>query len=417
MDTIELVRDFGKKAKQASGILAIASCETKNKALERAREVINTNRSAIIEANKEDLYKGNEKGLSSAMLDRLELTPDRLDDLENSISNIAQQQDPVGKVLAAWDRPSGLKIKRVTTPLGVIGVIFESRPNVTIDASALCLKAGNASILRGGSDSFHTSKELHRCFIEGIVKEGLPSAASQLVPTTDRSAVGAMLGLSNFIDVIVPRGGRNLVERIQQEARVPVFAHLEGICHVYVDRDADMDKARRVVVNAKTRRTGICGAAECLLIDESFALENGETLVMDLLENGVEVRTDRKYSSVDGTVPASEMDYGKEYLDSIIAVKTVNGVIGAIEHIKQYGSGHTEAIITENDATAEKFFNNLDSAILMKNASTQFADGGEFGMGAEIGIATGKIHARGPVGTEQLVSFKYLVEGDGTIRS
>lgn len=416
MDTLNLVRDLGKKAKQASGILAIATCETKNNALERAREVINTNRSAIIEANRKDLRKGIEKGLSSAMLDRLELTPDRLDDLENSILNIAQQHDPVGKVLSAWDRPSGLKIKRVTTPLGVIGVIFESRPNVTIDASALCLKAGNASILRGGSDSFHTSKELHRCFIEGIVEEGLPSATSQLVLTADRSAVGAMLGLSEFIDVIVPRGGRNLVERVRHEARVPVFAHLEGICHVYVDRDADMDKARRVVVNAKTRRTGICGAAECLLIDESVAFENGETLVMDLLENGVEVRTDRKYSSVDGTVPANDMDYGKEYLDSIIAVKTVNGVIGAIEHIKQYGSGHTDAIITENDATAQKFFNNLDSAILMKNASTQFADGGEFGMGAEIGIATGKIHARGPVGTEQLVSFKYLVEGDGTIR-
>ncbi|MYJ87933.1 MAG: glutamate-5-semialdehyde dehydrogenase [Rhodobacteraceae bacterium] len=416
MDTIDLVRDLGKKARQASSVLAIASCETKNKALERAREVINTNRSAIMDANREDLRKGSKKGLSSAMLDRLELTSDRLDDLENSISNIAQQHDPVGKVLATWDRPSGLKIKRVTTPLGVIGVIFESRPNVTIDASALCLKAGNASILRGGSDSFHTSKELHRCFIEGIIQEGLPSATSQFVPTTDRSAVGAMLGLSEFIDVIVPRGGRNLVERVQQEARVPVFAHLEGICHVYVDRDADLNKARRVVVNAKTRRTGICGAAECLLIDENVAFENGELLVRDLLEKGVEVRTDRKYSSVNGTVQASDMDYGKEYLDTIIAVKTVKGVNGAIDHIKRYGSGHTDAIITENDATAEKFFNNLDSAILMKNASTQFADGGEFGMGAEIGIATGKIHARGPVGTEQLVSFKYLVEGDGTIR-
>lgn len=416
MDTLDLVRDLGKKAKQASGVLAIASCEIKNKALQRAREAIKKNRSAIVKANGEDLRNGSRKGLSAAMLDRLEVTLDRLDDIENSISNIAQQPDPVGKVLAAWDRPSGLKIKRVTTPLGVIGVIFESRPNVTIDASALCLKAGNASILRGGSDSFHTSKELHRCFIEGIVKEGLPSAASQLVPTSERSAVGAMLGLSEFIDVIVPRGGRSLVERVQQEARVPVFAHLEGICHVYVDKDADMDKARRVVVNAKTRRTGICGAAECLLIDEGVSYENGEALVLELLEKGVEVRTDKKYSTVDGTVTASDMDYGKEYLDSIIAVKTVSGVIGAIEHIKRFGSGHTDAIITENDVTTERFFNNLDSAILMKNASTQFADGGEFGMGAEIGIATGKIHARGPVGAEQLVSFKYLVEGDGTIR-
>ncbi len=416
MDTINLVRDLGQKAKEAASFLAVASNDTKNRALESARKVINNNRSSILKANQEDLKLGQEKNLSPAMLDRLELNHERLDGLEESLTSISQQSDPVGKILASWDRPSGLRIKRVSTPLGVIGVIFESRPNVTIDASALCLKSGNASILRGGSDSFYTSKELHRCFIEGISQEGFPTASTQLVPTTDRSAVGEMLKLTEFIDVIVPRGGRNLVGRVQQEARVPVFAHLEGICHVYVDKEADLEKARRVVVNSKTRRTGICGAAECLLIDRNIPFATGEILLKDLLAKGVEVRTDEKYSKIAGTVLADDQDYGQEFLDSIIAVKTVSGVNEAIEHIKRYGSGHTEAIITENNSTAEVFFNNLDSAILMKNASTQFADGGEFGMGAEIGIATGKIHARGPVGTEQLVSFKYLVEGDGTIR-
>lgn len=416
MDTINLVRDMGKKAKEAASFLAIASSDAKNRALVSARDVINKNRSSILAANLEDLKNGQEKSLSSAMLDRLELNHERLDGLEESLTSIAQQSDPVGKVLASWNRPNGLKIKRVSTPLGVIGVIFESRPNVTIDASALCLKSGNASILRGGSDSFYTSRELHRCFVTGISKEGFPQTSTQLVPTTDRSAVGEMLKLTEFIDVIVPRGGRNLVGKVQQEARVPVFAHLEGICHVYVDKDADFEKARRVVINAKTRRPGICGAAECLLIDKNFSSQYGEIILKDLLAKGVEVRTDRKYSTIVGTVLADYSDYGQEFLDNIIAVKSVSGVNEAIDHIKRFGSGHTEAIITENNSTAEEFFNKLDSAILMKNASTQFADGGEFGMGAEIGIATGKIHARGPVGTEQLVSFKYLVEGEGTIR-
>lgn len=416
MDTKKLIQDLGRKAKNAAGYLATASNESKSQALEHACLVIKKNRIEILEANKRDLKLGSKKGLSSAMLDRLELNPERLDSLEESMNSIAHQSDPVGKIMASWNRPSGLKIKRVSTPLGVIGVIFESRPNVTIDASSLCLKSGNASILRGGSDSYYTSTKLHQYFVEGISQKGFPIASTQLVPTTDRSAVGELLQLTEYIDVIVPRGGRNLVGRVQLEARVPVFAHLEGICHVYVDRDADFEKARRVVINSKTRRTGICGAAECLLIDEKLSNEIGETLITDLIDKGVEVRADEKHSKVKGTVSAKATDFGKEFLDNIIAVKSVSGVNEAIEHIRRYGSGHTEAIITENDDTAEKFFANLDSAILMKNASTQFADGGEFGMGAEIGIATGKIHARGPVGIEQLVSFKYLVEGNGTTR-
>ena len=416
MDTRNLIREMGKSARESANFLAVASNNSKNRALVCAREIINKNRQAILQANQQDLQLGQGKNLSSAMLDRLELNHERLNGLEESLTSIAKQEEPVGKILAAWDRPSGLKIKRVSTPLGVIGVIFESRPNVTIDASALCLKSGNASILRGGSDSFYSSKELHRCFSEGIAKEGFPTTCSQLVPTTERSAVGEMLKLTDFIDVIVPRGGRNLVGRVQEEARVPVFAHLEGICHVYVDKEADLAKARRVVVNSKTRRTGICGAAECLLIDSDIPIEIAEILLKDLLAKGVEIRADRKFSAITGTVPADEQDFGKEFLANIIAVKSVAGVQEAIKHIQQYGSGHTEAIITENNATAVEFFTQLDSAILMHNASTQFADGGEFGMGAEIGIATGKIHARGPVGIEQLVSFKYLVEGDGTIR-
>jgi glutamate-5-semialdehyde dehydrogenase len=304
----------------------------------------------------------------------------------------------------------------VRTPLGVVGVIYESRPNVTADAGALCLKAGNAVILRGGSESFHSSTLIHACLVDGLRAAGLPEAAIQLVPTRDRAAVTAMLQMVEHIDVIVPRGGKGLVALVQREARVPVFAHLEGICHVYADGDADLEKARRVVLNAKTRRTGICGAAECLLIDRAFYARHGAVLVEDLLRAGVEVRTEGALLAVPGTVQATPEDFGREFLDMIIAVRLVDGVDGAIAHIRQYGSQHTEAVLTENDAVAERFFQRLDSAILLRNASTQFADGGEFGMGAEIGIATGKLHARGPVGAEQLTSFKYLVTGDGTIR-
>jgi glutamate-5-semialdehyde dehydrogenase len=305
----------------------------------------------------------------------------------------------------------------VATPLGVVGVIYESRPNVTADAGALCLKAGNAVILRGGSESFHSSTALHDCMVRGLREARLPQAAIQLIPTRDREMVSAMLSAVDYIDVIVPRGGKGLVGLVQREARVPVFAHLEGICHVYADRDADVEKARRVVLNAKTRRTGVCGAAECLLIDWQFYTRHGAVLIEDLIKAGVEVRTEGELLKVQGTVKATPDDFGREFLDMIIAAKLVDGVEGAMAHIRTYGSNHTEAILTENDATAALFFQRLDSAILMRNASTQFADGGEFGMGGEIGIATGKLHARGPVGAEQLCSFKYLVTGDGTIRS
>jgi glutamate-5-semialdehyde dehydrogenase len=334
----------------------------------------------------------------------------------DGLRTVAEAPDPVGRVLAEWDRPNGLHIQRVATPLGVVGVIYESRPNVTADAGALCLKAGNAVILRGGSESFETSAVIHDCMVAGLREARLPPAAIQMVATRDRGMVAAMLRATQYIDVIVPRGGKGLVGLVQSEARVPVFAHLEGICHVYADRDADLDKARRVVLNAKTRRTGVCGSAECLLIDWQFYTKHGAVLIEDLVQAGVEVRTEGELLKVPGTVKAAPEDFGHEFLDMIIAAKLVDGVDEAITHIRRHGSNHTESILTENDATAARFFERLDSAILMRNASTQFADGGEFGMGAEIGIATGKMHARGPVGAEQLTSFKYLVTGDGTIR-
>ena len=351
------------------------------------------------------------------MLDRLTLSEARLRGSVDALRAVAEQSDPVGRVLAEWDRPNGLHIQRVATPLGVVGVIYESRPNVTIDAGALCLKAGNAVILRCGTESFEASSVLHDCLVQGLREANLPEAAIQLIPTRDRAMVGAMLRATGTIDVIVPRGGKGLVGLVQAEARVPVFAHLDGICHVYADRDADLEKARRVVLNAKTRRTGICGAAECLLIDWGFYTRHGAVLIEDLIRAGVEVRATGELLKVPGTVKANPEDFGHEFLDMIIAAKLVDGVDEAIAHIRHYGSSHTESILTENDATAARFFQRLDSAILMRNASTQFADGGEFGMGGEIGIATGKLHARGPVGADQLTSFKYLVTGDGTIRT
>ncbi|RQP04283.1 MAG: glutamate-5-semialdehyde dehydrogenase [Paracoccus sp. BP8] len=411
-----LIADLGQKARAAAAVLAEASPERKHAALIGAAEAILKAEDAILDANILDMHHAEEKGLSPAMLDRLKLDPARIRAMAEGLRSVAAQEDPVGKVLAEWDRPNGLNIRRVATPLGVIGVIYESRPNVTADAAALALKAGNAVILRGGSESLESSTAIHEALVAGLKQAGLPEAAIQMVPTRDREAVAAMLRAQEFIDVIVPRGGKGLVGLVQREARVPVFAHLEGICHVYADRDADLEKARRVVLNAKTRRTGICGAAECLLIDWQFYTRHGPVLVQDLLDAGVEVRAEGELAKVPGTVPAEPSDFGQEFLDKIIAVKLVDGVEEAIAHIRRYGSGHTESILTENDATAERFFKGLDSAILMRNASTQFADGGEFGMGAEIGIATGKMHARGPVGAEQLTSFKYLVTGDGTIR-
>ena len=413
----DLMRDIGQKARAAAAELACASSERKSAALISAAEAIWQRSDAILDANTLDLDAGVQKGLTPAMLDRLRLDEHRLRGIVDALRQIAEQKDPVGRVLAEWDRPNGLHIQRVATPLGVIGVIYESRPNVTADAGALCLKSGNAVILRGGSESFETSEVIHSCMVEGLRAAGLPETAIQFIPTRDREMVTAMLQAVEYIDVIVPRGGKGLVGLVQREARVPVFAHLEGICHVYADRDADLEKARRVVLNSKTRRTGVCGSAECLLIDWQFYTKHGAVLIEDLLKAGVEVRTEGELLKIPGTVKAQPDDFGCEFLDMIIAAKLVDGVDEAIAHIRRFGSSHTESILTENDATAARFMQRLDSAILMRNASTQFADGGEFGMGGEIGIATGKMHARGPVGAEQLTSFKYLVTGDGAIRS
>lgn len=413
----QLIDALGAAAREAAVVLAQTPAGPKRMALLSAADAITARTPDILAANARDLGFAREKGLSDAMLDRLRLDGTRIAAIAQSLREVAEQDDPVGQVIAEWDRPTGLHIRRVRTPIGVIGVIYESRPNVTADAGALALKSGNAVILRGGSESLHSSSAIHACMVEGLRAAGLPETAIQMVPTRDRAAVSAMLGAQGLIDVIIPRGGKGLVGLVQDQARVPVFAHLEGICHIYADAAADLEKARRVVLNAKTRRTGVCGSAECLLIDRAFHDRHGDVLIRDLLEAGVEVRADGDLARIPGTVPAKPDDFGCEFLDMIIAAKLVDGVEEAIAHIRRHGSQHTESILTEDDATAERFFAGLDSAILMRNASTQFADGGEFGMGAEIGIATGKMHARGPVGAEQLTSFKYLVTGDGTIRA
>lgn len=413
----QLIDALGAAAREAAVVLAQTPAGPKRMALLSAADAITARTPNILAANARDLDFAREKGLSDAMLDRLRLDGTRIAAIAQSLREVAEQDDPVGQVIAEWDRPTGLHIRRVRTPIGVIGVIYESRPNVTADAGALALKSGNAVILRGGSESLHSSSAIHACMVEGLRAAGLPETAIQMVPTRDRAAVSAMLGAQGLIDVIIPRGGKGLVGLVQDQARVPVFAHLEGICHIYADAAADLEKARRVVLNAKTRRTGVCGSAECLLIDRAFHDRHGDVLIRDLLEAGVEVRADGDLARIPGTVPAKPDDFGREFLDMIIAAKLVDGVEEAIAHIRRHGSQHTESILTEDDATAERFFAGLDSAILMRNASTQFADGGEFGMGAEIGIATGKMHARGPVGAEQLTSFKYLVTGDGTIRA
>ncbi len=412
----DLMSDIGRRAKQAATALATASAERKYAALIGAAEAVWNSRADIIAANTKDLEYGRDKGLSEAMMDRLMLDEHRICGMVDGLRAVAEQADPVGAVMEEWDQPSGIHIQRVRTPLGVIGVIYESRPNVTADAAALCLKAGNAVILRGGSEGFHSSQAIHACIQQGLRDANLPQDAVQLVPTRDRAAVSAMLTMTDCIDVIVPRGGKGLVGLVQREARVPVFAHLEGIVHIYIDVDADPEKVLRVVLNAKTRRTGICGAVECLLIHEGIAKTIGQGVIRALMDAGVEVRVDATFGFIEGTVAAQQDDWGHEYLDMIIAAKTVKDVDGAIAHIRQYGSNHTDCILTEDASVARQFMTQLDSAILMHNASTQFADGGEFGMGAEIGIATGKMHARGPVGATQLTSFKYLVTGDGAIR-
>lgn len=407
-----LMAEIGTRARAASAALAHASAERKHAALIGAADAVWHARNDILAANQDDLAYGRDKGLTEAMMDRLMLDEGRIRGIVDGLRAVAEQPDPVGEVLAEWDQPSGLNIQRVRTPLGVVGVIYESRPNVTADAGALCLKAGNAVILRGGSESFHSSRAIHAAMVRGIEQAGLPGDAIQLVPTRDRAAVSEMLTMTGVIDVIVPRGGKGLVGLVQREARVPVFAHLEGICHIYVDASADPQKTLDVVLNAKTRRPGICGAVECLLV-HAEAVDLGQQAINALIEAGVEVRAGR---GLRGSAVAEEADFGREYLDMIIAAKVVADVDGAIDHIGTYGSDHTDCILAEDSTAVQRFFERVDSAILMHNASTQFADGGEFGMGAEIGIATGKMHARGPVGAAQLTSFKYLVRGDGTVR-
>ncbi|MEL6477739.1 MAG: glutamate-5-semialdehyde dehydrogenase [Pseudomonadota bacterium] len=416
-DIPAMMAEIGQRARAAAAELASAGAQQRDAALNAAADAIWSRRDAIAEANAIDMAAAKEKDLTAAMLDRLLLTEDRIRGMADGLRAVAAQDDPVGEEIDRWQRPSGLDIRRVRTPLGVVGVIYESRPNVTADAGGLCLKSGNAAVLRGGSESFHSSGAIHDGLVQGLRAAGLPEATIQRVPTRDRAAVSEMLRMTETLDVIVPRGGKGLVGLVQAEARVPVFAHLEGICHVYLDKAADPAKALPVILNAKTRRTGICGAAECLLIDRPIAESLGRDAVCALIEAGVRVHGCPATQALDARVIAAiEADWGREYLDMDIAAKVVDGVDAAIAHIRRFGSAHTEAVLTEDDAVARAFFDRLDSAILMRNASTQFADGGEFGMGAEIGIATGKMHARGPVGARQLTSFKYLVEGDGTIR-
>ena len=407
------------QARKAARVLANAPSATKADALVAAARTLRGHRDEILAANARDLAAARAKGLSPALIDRLLLDERRVEAMARGIEEIAALPDPVGRILAHFERPNGLRIERVATPLGVIGVIYESRPNVTADAGALCLKSGNAAVLRGGSDSLHSSSAIHACLVDGLRIAGLPEAAISRAPFASREAVGEMLdGLGGALDVIVPRGGRSLVERVQREARVPVFAHLEGVVHVYVDRAADLAKATRILINSKLRRTGVCGAAETLLVDKACAVTHLAPLVDALLDAGCAVRGDAATMAVDPRVsPASEADWRTEYLDAVISCRVVDGLQAAIDHIEAYGSHHTDCIVTEDRAAAEQFLNQVDSAIVLHNASTQFADGGEFGFGAEIGIATGRMHARGPVGVEQLCSFKYRVRGDGQVRA
>ncbi|MEM7122231.1 MAG: glutamate-5-semialdehyde dehydrogenase [Pseudomonadota bacterium] len=416
-DIATVMDDMGRAARDASRALAQATTETKNAALRAAAAALRDRETALIEANKADLAVGRERDLSNALMDRLTLNPDRIAAMAAGLEAIADLEDPVGRELARWQQPNGLDIARVAVPLGVIGIIYESRPNVTADAGGLCLKAGNAAILRGGSESFHSSHVITACLHQGLREAGLPETAVQLVPTTDRAAVGEMLTMTRWIDIIVPRGGQTLVERVQNESRVPVIAHLMGLCHTYVDATADPDMARDIALNAKLRRTGICGAMETLLFDRRLDDDTRRTVVAPLLDSGCELRGDAAAMRLDTRIqPANDEDWDTEYLDTILSVREVDGVEGALEHIARHGSDHTDAIVTENAAAAEHFLASVDSAIAMWNASTQFADGGEFGMGAEIGISTNRLHARGPVGVDQLTTFKYVVRGSGQTR-
>jgi glutamate-5-semialdehyde dehydrogenase len=416
-DIHALMIGIGRAAKNAAGALALADPKAKTRALTEAAAAIRARKDEIKAANVLDMRDGREKGLSESILDRLMLDNKRIEGMAKAIEDVAALPDPVGTKITEWDRPNGLHIERVRVPLGVIGIIYESRPNVTADAGALCLKSGNAAILRGGSDSIHSSTIITECMQQGLRAANLPPAALQMVPTTDRAAVGEMLAMSGLIDVIVPRGGKSLVERVQKEAKVPVFAHLEGLCHTYIDADADAEMAKAIVLNAKMRRTSVCGATETLLVDKRVMKTHLPSILEALDAAGCEIRGDANVQALDKRVhPATEEDWRTEYLDAIISVKQVDGVDEAVRHINTYGTEHTDAIVTRNPATAEKFLNGVNSAIALHNASTQFADGGEFGMGAEIGISTGKMHARGPVGVEQLTTFKYVVRGTGQVR-
>ena len=416
-DVRQIMREIGVSARNAARVLATSDSAPKNMALRESAATLRTRAADILKANAQDMEAGQQKGLTNAMLDRLALSDDRIEAIAKGLEDIANLKDPVGEVTSQWDRPNGLHIARVRTPLGVVGVIFESRPNVTADAGGLCLKSGNAAILRCGSESINSSLAIAKCLELGLVAAGLPKESIQLVPTPDRAAVGEMLKMSEFIDVIVPRGGRSLIERITAESRIPLFKHLEGICHTYIHEAADPEMARRIVFNAKMRRTGICGATETLLVDKEVAAIVLPSIVEDLLASGCELRGDAEAQALDSRIgPASEADWDTEYLDAILSIKLVDGMDDAIDHITRHSSQHTESIITEDADAAEIFLSRLDSAIVIVNASTQYADGGEFGMGAEIGISTGKLHARGPVGVEQLTSFKYLVRGTGQCR-
>lgn len=416
-DIAAMMESLGRKARAAASVLATATTAAKNEALSAAARSIRTHAPAILAANARDVEAARARGLNAALIERLVLNEARIEAMAKGLDEIALLPDPVGQVIAAWKRPNGLAIERVRTPLGVIGVIYESRPNVTADAGALCLKAGNAAILRCGSESLQSSLAIMACLSEGLAAAGLPEAAIQLVPTADRAAVGAMLRMTEWIDVIVPRGGKSLIERVTAESRVPLFKHLEGICHTYIHAQADAEVARRVTFNAKMRRPGICGATETLLVDRAIAVRLLPPILDDLVNAGCEIRGDAATQALDARVlPVSEADWDTEYLDAILSVRIVDGLEEAIAHIQRHSSQHTEAIITEDAGAADAFISRLDSAILLVNASTQFADGGEFGMGAEIGIATGKLHARGPVGVEQLTSFKYIVRGHGQCR-
>ena len=413
----QIMLNIGKEAKDAAQILANVSSEVKNQAIKLAASNIRESIDEIIQANQEDIIAGKQKGLTPAMLDRLELNADRINNMANGLVAIAELNDPVSRIIDRWERPNGLSISRVSVPLGVIGIIYESRPNVTADAGGLCLKSGNASILRGGSESFHSSSAIFDCLKLAIEVAGLPTGSIQMVPTKDRTAVGEMLTMTDFIDVIVPRGGRSLVERVQREAKIPIFAHLEGICHTYVNAESNPDMACDIVLNAKMRRTGICGATETLLIDRKAVGTHLRSILDALEQAGCEIRGDEDTQKFDKRVlSASEIDWDTEYLDPIISIRQVSNVDEAINHINRHGTEHTDAIVTNNIDLAEAFLKGVNSAIALHNASTQFADGGEFGMGAEIGISTGKMHARGPVGLEQLTTFKYIVRGDGQIR-